>query len=70
MDALPQPIHRRVSTKIIALQDDPRPFGIKKLEGIEGYRLRVGDYRVIYTIDDKSKTVTVTLVAHRREAYR
>lgn len=45
-------------------------MGTKKLEGVEGYRFRVGDYRVIYTIDDKSRTVIVTLVAHRREAYR
>jgi mRNA interferase RelE/StbE len=70
MDALPQSIHKRISTKILALQMDPRPIGTKKLEGIEGYRLRVGDYRVIYTIDDRSRSITVTLVAHRREAYR
>ena len=43
MDALPQSIHKRISARIIALQTDPRPMGTKKLEGVEGYRLRVGD---------------------------
>jgi mRNA interferase RelE/StbE len=70
LDALPPPVHKRILAKILALQGEPRPMGVKKLRGSEGYRIRVGDYRVIYTIDDRNAAITIALVAHRREAYR
>jgi mRNA interferase RelE/StbE len=53
-----------------ALIEAPRPPGCKKLKGGEKeYRIRVGDYRIIYTIDDLAKAIEVTRVAHRREVY-
>jgi len=53
------------------LEQNPRPHGCTKLEGSEDeYRVRVGDYRILYVIDDKAKLVTVARVRHRREAYR
>jgi mRNA interferase RelE/StbE len=70
MDRLPQSIHNRVSDRILALEENPRPPGCKKLHGQEAYRVRIGDYRVLYTIDDARKTVVVYSVSHRREAYR
>ena len=70
MESLPQEIHRRVTGKILSLENNPRPPGIRKLQGTEGYRLRVGDYRVLYTVDDRSHRVVIYSVAHRREAYR
>ena len=70
MDRLPDKIHKRISERILALETNPRPPGGKKLQGEEGYRLRLGDYRVLYTIDDRTKHVFVYSVAHRREAYR
>jgi mRNA interferase RelE/StbE len=70
MDRLPSEVHRRISEKILTLEDNPRPSGSQKLRGEENYRLRVGDYRVLYTIDDKARRVLVYGVAHRREAYR
>jgi mRNA interferase RelE/StbE len=70
MDKLPALIHRRISRKILSLEDNPRPTGAKKLSGREEYRLRVGDYRVVYTIDDKVHVLTVFAVGHRREVYR
>jgi len=70
MDKLPALIHRRVSRRIFLLEDNPRPEGTKKLSGREEYRLRAGDYRVLYTIDDKQHVVTVFAVGHRREVYR
>ena len=70
MDRLPGKIHKRISDRILALETNPRPPGSKKLQGEEGYRFRVGDYRVLYTIDDRVKRVFVYSVAHRREAYR
>ena len=70
MDKLPTPIHTRISRRILSLEDNPRPKGTKKLSGREEYRLRVGDYRVLYTVDDKNSIVTIFTVGHRREAYR
>jgi mRNA interferase RelE/StbE len=70
MNRLPALIHGRISRKILSLGDNPRPTGAKKLSGREEYRLRVGDYRVVYTIDDKVHVLTVFAVGHRREVYR
>ena len=70
MESLPREVHRRITAKIVSLEMNPRPAGIRKLQGTEGYRLRVGDYRVLYTVDDRSQTVVVYSVAHRREACR
>ncbi|WP_199563232.1 type II toxin-antitoxin system RelE family toxin [Runella aurantiaca] len=49
--------------------EDPRPFGYKKLKGREAYRIRTGDYRVIYEIFDKKLIVQVIEIGHRREIY-
>lgn len=70
LDAFPANIHERVIKRLLVLEDNPRPTGSKKLQGQESYRLRVGDYRVLYIIDDKGKQVTVLAVGHRREVYR
>jgi mRNA interferase RelE/StbE len=56
--------------KIVALRENPRPAGCKKLADRQGWRIRLGDYRVIYKIDDAKKTVTIVNVGHRREVYR
>jgi mRNA interferase RelE/StbE len=53
------------------LRDDPRPDGIRPLKGRRDYlRLRVGDYRVIYSVDDRASVVLVAVAGHRREVYR
>lgn len=70
MDILPKDVHKRVCAKILSLKDDPRPPGSRKLHGTEGYRVRVGDYRILYAIADADLSATVYSVAHRREAYR
>ena len=70
LDALQANLHERIVKRLLALEENPRPTGSKKLQGQESYRLRVGDYRVLYTIDDKTKQVTVLSVGHRREVYR
>lgn len=70
LDALDDTLFARIDRKILALAEDPRPAGCKKLKGYKDqWRIRIGDYRVIYSIDNASKTVTVTHVAHRREVY-
>jgi len=68
---IPTHIQRRVSAVIVSFEVEPRPFGCKKLAGTnESYRVRVGDYRIIYDIRDKEVTVTVLKVSHRRDVYR
>ena len=57
-------------TVIGALADNPRPAGCEKLTGKDRYRVRQGRYRVLYSIQDETLTVSVIKVAHRREAYR
>ena len=68
---LSQVILWRVNEKILALRHNPRPPGVRKLVGaLEGWRIRMGDYRILYQIDDDAQTVTIVRVKHRREVYR
>jgi mRNA interferase RelE/StbE len=67
---LPTEIYERVRNAIRSLSQDPRPPGCLKLSGREGWRIRVGNYRVIYDIDDIHQTVTVLHIGHRRDIYR
>lgn len=61
---------RRIVQRIKELASDPRPIGCEKLFGEEGYRVRQGDYRILYTVDDKCRAVEIYKVGHRREVYR
>lgn len=61
---------RKILTSISSLSTDPRPPGSKKLTGEEKYRIRQGNYRILYTIEDEIVTVTVVKVGHRRNVYR
>ena len=67
---LPDPSYTQVRDAIHDLADDPRPRGCRKLTSRQGWRIRVGDYRVIYDIDDKEATVTVINIGHRRDIYK
>ena len=70
LDALDDALFNRIDRKILALAGDPRPAGCKKLKGYTNqWRIRVGDWRVVYIIDDTAKLVSVTRIAHRREVY-
>ena len=71
LKSLARDVLRRVDTKILGLADNPRPPGSKLLRGQERlYRVRVGDYRIIYQIEDDRLVVLVVRVRHRREVYR
>ena len=60
----------RLLPRIRELAENPRPVGCKKLQGYKDrWRIRVGDYRVVYTIEDGRKIVDITRIAHRREVY-
>ncbi len=70
LEALPDHVLSRVVRKIQYLGDNPRPAGCKKLKGYKDlWRIRVGDWRVVYIIDDAVRIVSITRIAHRREVY-
>lgn len=65
-------VRRKISRRIDRLADDPRPPGVVKLTDVDPpvYRVREGQYRILYTIDDEVLIILVVRVAHRSEAYR
>jgi mRNA interferase RelE/StbE len=68
---LPEGVQLRIAAATKALMDDPRPRGCVKLKGEDGlWRIRVGDYRVVYTIQDDELIVLVVRVAHRKDVYQ
>jgi mRNA interferase RelE/StbE len=70
LDSLNDALFARIDRKILSLADNPRPAGCKKLRGYKDqWRIRVGDYRVIYLLDDYKALVTIMRVAHRKEVY-
>lgn len=69
MKKLPKNILESMIEHILALQDNPRPHGVKKLAGGLGWRIRIGDYRVIYQIDDTQRLVKIVAVKSRQSAY-
>lgn len=61
---------QRIVRRILALAEGPRPPGREKLTGRQAYRVRQGVYRIVYSIDDDTRTVRVVKVGHRRDVYR
>ena len=59
-----------IRKKILLLSENPRPFGCKKLTNDEGHRVRSGDFRILYRIDDHAKEVIIYRVKHRKDVYR
>jgi mRNA interferase RelE/StbE len=70
LQRLPQEDYERVRDSMHGLAQHPRPPGCLALTGRAGWRIRIGDYRVIYEIDDVQHTVTIVHVGHRRDVYR
>jgi len=69
-DALDNALFARIDRKILVLAENPRPSGCKKLRGYrDQWRIRAGDWRVVYIVDDAAKRVSITRVAHRKEVY-
>ena len=68
---LPKALGLRVATALSELKKTPRPHGCKKLSGhMDAYRIRIGDYRIVYEIIDKEVRIIIINIAHRREVYR
>ena len=70
LKSLAPEIARRIGNRLRALSEDPRPAQSRRLRGSPNFRLRVGDYRAIYSVDDAAERVTIVAVGHRRDVYR
>ena len=70
IESLPNDVIQHVTDAISHLKSTPRPHGVKKLVGEDGWRIRIRDYRILYTVDDAQGIIAVYRVKHRREAYR
>jgi len=70
LDRLPDDVASRILARLAGLETNPRPLDVKKLKGRDAWRIRVGDYRVIYEIHDRVLQIVVITVGHRREIYR
>ena len=70
LDDLAPQNRQRTLARITALADDPRPYGYEQLSGEKKYRLRQGDFRIVYGVDDPQSVVTIMKIGHRRDVYR
>ena len=70
LDDLDKKVFTQIKNKIISLASNPRPSGSLKLTAEEGYRIRSGNYRILYRIDDKNNIIYVYRIKHRKESYR
>ena len=70
--SLPTAMLFRIDKRILALSDEPRPIGVLKLKGKEsaGWRIKIGDYRILYVIDEEHKIIKIYRIKHRRDVYR
>jgi mRNA interferase RelE/StbE len=67
---LPQSVKHRIQELILSLEIEPRPSGSKKLKETAYYRVRSGDFRIVYSIDDKARLVKILSIGHRKEICR
>lgn len=70
IEVLQDKMAQRIVDAIFHLAENPFPRGYKKLEGVDGYRIRVGPFRILYRLEKKSRVITIYGVRHRKEAYR
>ncbi len=69
LEKINEPFYHQIKQAIVALADDPRPQGYKKLKGRDGYRIRVGNYRIIYDVFDHELIVDIIALGHRKDIY-
>ncbi len=70
LEKIPRPFYDKIKEAILNLEINPRPAGVKKLTDRSAWRIRIGNYRVVYEIDDQSKIIIVIEIGHRKEVYR
>ena len=67
---LPETVQEQLIHKILSLESDPRPVGVRKLQAFDYYRIRMGDYRVVFSINDRTHQVKILDLGHRKDIYR
>lgn len=70
LERLPSKTHDKVIEHIVQLEQNPRLFGAEKLTGIDAYKLRVGNYRIVYEIDDAKEVIRIVIVDDRKQVYQ
>jgi mRNA interferase RelE/StbE len=70
LDKIQRNLYLRIYERLKTLQDNPRPHGCIKLTDLDGYRIRIGDFRVLYEIDDKEKIIYIYEILDRKHAYK
>jgi mRNA interferase RelE/StbE len=70
LDKLPRQEQTKIVSSLLKLESDPRPRGVEKVRNTELWRIREGDYRLVYYIDDEASTISVVRIGHRRDIYR
>ena len=70
LEHIPRNSLRRIVKRITSLAEDPRSQGSQKLSGQEHFRVRQGDYRIVYSVNDKDSSIDIVKIGHRREVYR
>lgn len=70
LEVLPKKEIQRIVNRIKSLAENPRPEGCEKLSSSEKYRVRQGNYRIIYSIDDQKQSILIVKIGHRKEVYR
>jgi len=70
LDKIPDKELKRIASRLEQLRINPRPIGVQKLSDEEGYRLRSGNYRILFIINDKIKNIFIFRIKHRKDAYK
>lgn len=70
LEGLPSKVHEKIVEALLSLRENPFPRNAKKLHGREGYRIRVGSYRVLYLVDDRRNKIEIVAVGDRKDVYR
>ena len=70
IESLSEPHYSAIVRALVSLEENPRPFGYKKLTNDDKYRIRVGDYRILYKIFEEVVPVEIVKVSHRKDAYK
>ncbi len=70
LDKINERDYHKIRSKLISLEINPKPMGSIKLKGEFGYRVRIGDYRILYEVDEKNKVLYIYRVEHRKDVYR
>ena len=70
LSKLPEDIYEKIKQEIFKLSQNPKPIGAKKLINREGWRIKIGNHRIIYEIDKDNQTITILHIGHRKDVYR